>query len=288
MNHPSFKAQLPTILTVPGLDGSGPDHWQSHWEHALPDCRRVDMRDWSQPDRAAWIERIDEAIHSGPGPVVLVAHSLGCLAVAWWTRLRWTAGARHKLLGAMLVAPPCADESAYGRLAPFHPLPRDRLPFPSIVVASRNDPYASFADSAELAEAWGSQLVDAGEAGHLNAQAGLGLWERGVGLLESLLASVSDARRTARARLSARRPWQERRFGSVNDEAPVTLNWSRFLGRRRSDAMSDDEMSYFKDRATAEIALAERARHPDAARSHSLLAGYYLDLVHCGTPTPDR
>ena len=102
-----------------------------------------------------------------------------------------------------------------------------------------------------------------------------------------MLVSVGDARRNARARLAGRKLAQERRLGSIDDKAPAALNWSRFLGRRRSDAMSDDEKSYFKDRATAEIALAESARHPGAARSHALLAGYYLDLVHCGAAASD-
>ena len=44
--------------------------------------------------------------------------------------------------------------------------------------------------------------------------------------------------------------------------------------------MSDDEKNYFQQRAEAEIALAQQAEHPDACRSHYLLAGYYLDIVH--------
>jgi predicted alpha/beta hydrolase family esterase len=82
----------------------------------------------------------------------------------------------------------------------FSPAPRQPLPFPTILVASRNDPYASFDTASGLAEAWGSQLVDVGRAGHINAESGLGIWEQGVALLETLLTSTTDARRTVRAR----------------------------------------------------------------------------------------
>ena len=54
--------------------------------------------------------------------------------------------------------------------------------------------------------------------------------------------------------------------------------------------MSDDERAYFRQRAEAEIAAARAAGHPDAARAHYRLAGYYLDLAFnpLATPMPAR
>jgi hypothetical protein len=100
-------------------------------------------------------------------------------------------------------------------------------------------------------------------------------------LVESLLSSVKDAGSSARSRFAPRRATRERNLGLVDEEKPQSLNWNRFLGRRRSGTLSEDDRTYFRERAETEIRLAEEAGHPDAARSHSLLAGYYLDLVHC-------
>jgi hypothetical protein len=44
--------------------------------------------------------------------------------------------------------------------------------------------------------------------------------------------------------------------------------------------MTDSERSYFRERAEAEINAAQAARHPEAAKAHYRLAGYYLDLAH--------
>ncbi|MES2496995.1 MAG: alpha/beta hydrolase [Pseudomonadota bacterium] len=73
--------ETPLCLVVPGLDNSGPDHWQSFWEDKRDNCRRVDLGCWSEPDRRIWTERLDAAVAMVEGPVVLVAHSLGCLTM---------------------------------------------------------------------------------------------------------------------------------------------------------------------------------------------------------------
>ncbi len=61
----------------------------------------------------------------------------------------------------------------------FGPYPRDPLPFPSVVIASRNDPYGAFEVAEDNAAAWGSLFIDAGESGHLNADSGHGPWPEG-------------------------------------------------------------------------------------------------------------
>lgn len=174
------------ILAVPGLDNSGPRHWQSHWE-LLPHCKRVELGDWARPTLHDWVPALDRAVRESPRPVVLAAHSLGCLAAAWWAALCWVEAFRDKVKGALLVAPPDVDAlNSEPRLRDFRPLPRVRLPFPTLLVASRNDSYATFESAKIMAEAWGSELIDAGPMGHINADSGIGEWPRGLRLIASL------------------------------------------------------------------------------------------------------
>lgn len=172
-----------TILTVPGFMNSGPNHWQTIWEAELPQCRRVELGSWDAPHRNSWISNLGHAIARTEGPVILAAHSLGCHAVAWWAAFecqQWS----EKVVGALLVAPPEVDSAAAdSRLRGFGPAPKALLPFPSIVVASRDDPYIAIDRARLLAKFWGSQFADAGEVGHINAESGLGDWSFGQFLL---------------------------------------------------------------------------------------------------------
>jgi uncharacterized protein len=181
----------PIILTVPGLGGSGPSHWQSLWEDSRPDTRRVELGMWDTPHRNAWVTRLDQAIRASQAPVVLAAHSLGCLAVAWWAALSGQPfGA--PVAGALLVAPPDVDRAdSHPELQTFRPAPMLQLPFPSIVVASSDDPWISIARATELARGWGSLFVDAGAQGHLNAASEIGWWEEGQKLLDRVLDAGS-------------------------------------------------------------------------------------------------
>jgi len=136
-------AQAPArILTVPGIGNSSTGHWQTLWERALPGCRRVALGRWDDPLPSIWVKRIDDAVWRRPGPVILAAHGLGCIAVAHWAERHGEAAA-DGLTGALLVAPSDVERSgATLQFARFAPIPRVRLPFPSIVVGSTNDPYA--------------------------------------------------------------------------------------------------------------------------------------------------
>jgi hypothetical protein len=184
----------PTILTLPGLDNSAPDHWQSHWEKDLPNCRRVELGQWHQPHRNSWVTKLNLAIRQIDGPVVLVAHSLSCHLVAWWAALERPAFAEH-VIGALLVAPPELDSGDVDqRLLGFAPTPHSILPFPSIVAASRDDPYIPFSRARRLATLWGSRFADAGTVGHINAQSDIGDWPFGKFLLHRLLTSGHSAR----------------------------------------------------------------------------------------------
>lgn len=176
----------PLILTVPGLNNSGPGHWQTVWEESLPNCRRVDLGLWDDPHRNTWVNKINLAIQRADQPVVLVAHSLGCLAVAWWAEFEQPRDG--KVIGALLVAPPDVEVRPIDRcLTRFAPFPHGEFPFPSFLVASRNDPYMGFGQAWKLARTWGSRFADAGEVGHINAESDLGQWTFGRLLLNQLL-----------------------------------------------------------------------------------------------------
>lgn len=174
------------VLLLPGWQNSGPDHWQSRWE-ALHGYRRVDQHDWMTPKRGDWIARLEDVILGCDGPVVLVAHSLGCILTAAWAQVsRSTA----RVQGALLVAPGDTERDALRDVLPsWAPIVRQRLPFPSVLVGSRNDPYGALARVQGLASDWGSRWVDLGEAGHINAESGLGDWPAGHALLLDCMGS---------------------------------------------------------------------------------------------------
>lgn len=183
-------SRTPLCLTLPGLDDSDPDHWQSRWEATRPNVERVPLGGWSQPSRNMWIARLEQSLAKARGPVVLVAHSLSCHLVAWWAALAGEAAARP-VAGALLVAPPDLDRvSIDRRIAEFAPSPRGVLPFPTVVVASRNDPWCDFACAREMSARWLAAFCDAGEAGHINGASGLGAWEDGQRVLDRLLDHV--------------------------------------------------------------------------------------------------
>ena len=201
--HENDRRQ-PLVLTVPGLNGSGPSHWQSLWEMSRPDTARVELGMWSQPRRNAWVTKIDQAIRGAQPPVILAAHSLGCLAVAWWAELSGQPWG-WPVAGALLVAPADVDrQNASPELKSFGPSPRTLLPFPSIVVASDDDPWIAPDQARNLAAAWGSHFVSAGPVGHINAASGLGWWDEGQELLDRVIAAADNGEGTPRAMSEAR------------------------------------------------------------------------------------
>jgi len=179
--------QEPLILLIPGLNDSGPDHWQTCWERKHANAHRVELGMWDDPHRNTWVNKLNLAIHRAERPVVLVAHSLGCLTVAWWAEYE-RPGPDSNVIGALLVAPPDVDRPGLDpRLARFSACPRSELPFPSVMAASQNDPYCSQRSAISLARDWGSRFADAGAVGHINADSDLGDWPLGERLLEQLL-----------------------------------------------------------------------------------------------------
>jgi predicted alpha/beta hydrolase family esterase len=174
-----------TVLLLPGWQNSGPQHWQSRWE-ALHGYSRVQQHDWMQPLRGDWMSQLEEAVLAAPGPVVLGAHSLGCvLTAAWASHSRNT----HRVQGALLVAPGDPQrEELRAVLKSWSPVPLQRLPFQSTLLGSHDDPYCSFDRAQQFARGWGSAFVDYGYRGHINAESGLGDWPEGHDLLSQLCA----------------------------------------------------------------------------------------------------
>jgi predicted alpha/beta hydrolase family esterase len=174
----------PEVLLLPGWQNSGPGHWQSRWE-ALHGDRRVQQHDWMRPLRGDWSAQLEDAVLAAAGPVVFAAHSMGCLLVA-----AWAAHSRHtgRVLGALLVAPGDLERDDLRQQIPgWAPIVRQRLPFPSILVASTDDPYCSAERARGLATDWGARFVDLGARGHINADSGLGDWPEGRALLLELM-----------------------------------------------------------------------------------------------------
>lgn len=171
------------VLIVPGLRNSGPDHWQSWLENVLPDTRRVVQNNWEQPCLSDWAARVREEIDAQGEPVWVVAHSFGCLAAVTAGLVRG-----ERIRGALLVAP--ADPDRFSEPAA---LLEERLAFPSVVVASENDPWVATNVARHWARHWGSDFVNVGAAGHINVDSGHGPWPEVLQLLERLRVGTSPA-----------------------------------------------------------------------------------------------
>jgi prephenate dehydrogenase len=181
-----------TVLVLPGWQNSGPRHWQTLWEQQNPIFLRVQQRDWERPHKSWWLERITEEVKQAPAPIVFAAHSLGCIALAHWCQA--APDLVNKVKGALLVAPADVDrKDTPQQIRDFHPVPKRLLPFPSIVVASNNDPFLTQERAREIARIWGSRFVDIGPAGHVNGDSGLGDWPEGKRLLRLLIEGETKA-----------------------------------------------------------------------------------------------
>lgn len=170
------------FFIVPGLGSSGPAHWQTYFERQNPDFTRVQQREWDAPDRAECVATLEQTLAGAElSQGVLIAHSLGCITVA-----HWAAAYGHRIKGALLVAPVDVETARFATFPTtgFGPMPVQRLPFPSKVVASTTDEWVTLARARQFAEAWGSEFISIGDAGHINAASGHGNWPAGLALLQ--------------------------------------------------------------------------------------------------------
>ncbi|MDB5134273.1 MAG: alpha/beta hydrolase [Mucilaginibacter sp.] len=171
-----------TILIHPGLGNSGPHHWQSLWEKRF-NFLRVEQRDWETPIRTDWTATLQSYVEQyDPQNLILVVHSLACITTAYWAQQY-----NVKIKGALLVAPSDTEADTYPPgTTGFKPVPLLKLPFPSILVASTNDYYVTLDRATQFAEAWGSELINVGDAGHINVASGYGEWDKGLEFLQQL------------------------------------------------------------------------------------------------------
>jgi uncharacterized protein len=182
--------KMPTILVVPGLRDHVPQHWQTLLAERLPGARTVPPLERDKLACAARVQALDRELAAIDGPVIIVAHSAGAMMVVHWAQRPTRA-----IHGALLAAPadletPMPD--GYPRVEQLQqngwlPIPRTLLPFPSIVAASTNDPLARYERVVEMADAWGSRLIDIGAVGHLNPASGFGAWPRAEALVRELV-----------------------------------------------------------------------------------------------------
>ena len=182
-----------TVILVPGLRGHVEDHWQTRLAAALPEARMVAPLGRTYPGLQSRVTLLDQAVRDAAGPVILVAHSAGVLVTVHLAAQYCP----PRVVGALLATPPAlADELPPGypsiaglRAHGWLPIPRQPLPFPSIVAASSDDPLGNPVRLRSLATAWGSRVHDLGAVGHLNPASGFGDWPEATSLLAELLRS---------------------------------------------------------------------------------------------------
>lgn len=182
----------PIPVIVPGLRDHVAQHWQSLLADSLPQA--VSLAPMGRDNLAldARIRALEDTLQELDAPALLVAHSGGCVLVAHWARQTALA---HRVAGALLATPPTFDRPlppGYPQLdaldaAGWLPVPDMRLPFPSLVAASRNDPLGDFDAVCRLARHWGSAIEDLGEVGHLNPASGFGPWPFAETLVQRLM-----------------------------------------------------------------------------------------------------
>jgi predicted alpha/beta hydrolase family esterase len=174
---------MTNYFILPGLGNSGPQHWQTHFEHSGANFHRINQQEWDAPVCDDWINTIDATLSNYDlSTIVLIGHSLGCVTIA-----HWAARFNKIIKGAMLVAPSDIENPVYTFPAVgFAPIPQQKIHFKTIVVASTDDPWVSIERANFFADNWGSQLINIGNAGHINADAGFGKWDEGLEILKTL------------------------------------------------------------------------------------------------------
>lgn len=178
-----------SYLFVPGLRDHVAEHWQTLLAAQLPNAYCVPPLEVDGLSCSARVEAIQRVVKTIEGPLILIAHSAGVIMLAHWAQKY-----SRPIKGALLAAPADVESpfpagyptqstlQAHGWL----PIPRQPLPFPSLLAASTNDPLASLERLEQLANDWQSRLVNLGAVGHLNPASGFGEWPQAHALLAEL------------------------------------------------------------------------------------------------------
>lgn len=173
-------------IIVPGFGNSGPTHWQTLWQQRSSSARRTQPASWSEPERNNWVAALEQEVQASDAPVILIAHSLGCMTVAEWASQCDT----NKIRGALLAAIPDVQRpNCPKQIKGFSQPKLAPLPFPSIAVLSSNDPCASLDRGYYFASRFNAQIREIGPSGHINHESGLDQWEQGLDWLAELEAA---------------------------------------------------------------------------------------------------
>lgn len=177
-------------IIVPGYGNSGKGHWQTLWQNKLGHCQRFSPTSWDHPNRDDWVAALERVVDEIDGPIVLIAHSLGCITVAEWAVIHNC----DKILGALLVAIPDVQREDFPKeITGYEDPSLTSLPFNSIAVLSSNDPYSALDRGTFFAERFDSRIKEIGPKGHINHESGLAEWKQGLGWLEELKANQNSA-----------------------------------------------------------------------------------------------
>lgn len=171
-------------INIPGLHNSNEEHWQTHLEQLNPKgFIRIIQKNWDEPDCTTWINQIEHELKNfNHSELILIGHSIGCIAI-----LKWFEKFKHIIKGALLVAPSDSESDKYpSYINGFSPIPKETLPFPTIVVASNNDHVTEIERSREFAKNWGSKLIILKNAGHIEPKSGYGEWPLVLELIDDL------------------------------------------------------------------------------------------------------
>ena len=176
------------LLILPGLGDSGADHWQSYWLKKFDTSTKLVQENWDEPKLEDWLKELKKAIQKIDSPTILVAHSLAVSLVMHWT----STNNNPYIIGALLVAPADVDSPKHTPEVTrnFSPMPIRKLPFPSIVVCSENDPFIDIKRAEYLAEKWGSMFINIGQKGHVNSDSNLEYWEEGQLILQQIIDKI--------------------------------------------------------------------------------------------------
>jgi predicted alpha/beta hydrolase family esterase len=192
MTESASDARRRPCLFVPGVNDSGPDHWQSRWQNVSQDSVRLQVSNWDYPDLEEWMAALDRAVAECFAPPVIVGHSLGCtLAALWVQRKRSAQKTGQRITGAFLVAPPDPHNPNFPATSPsFRDPVESPLGCPGVIIASTNDPYGSFDFARCFAATLDAGIISVGSLGHINADSNLGEWPEGIRMLKSFAAGL--------------------------------------------------------------------------------------------------
>jgi predicted alpha/beta hydrolase family esterase len=181
------------LLLLPGLGDSGVEHWQSFWLKKFNTATKLVQDNWDEPRLEDWLKELKKAIQKIDSPTILVAHSLAVSLVMHWS----ATNSNPHIVGALLVAPADVNSPEHTPevIRNFSPIPIQKLPFPSIVVCSENDPYIDLKRAHYLAEKWESEFINIGKKGHINSSSNLEYWEEGQQILKQLINKIENQER---------------------------------------------------------------------------------------------